>query len=72
MLGAVRTVTYGSDSFRHNEWDKATAHFLIKVANKSSIPKIHLKLLQMPNIIVLVRLIGNFDLSAMAVLILRT
>jgi len=47
---------------------KATAHFLIKVANKSSIPKIHLKLLQMPNIIVLVRLIGNFDLSAMAVL----
>ena len=28
MLGATRTVTYGNDSFRHKEWDKATGVFV--------------------------------------------
>jgi uncharacterized membrane protein YozB (DUF420 family) len=28
VLGATRTVTYGSDAFRHKEWDKATGVFL--------------------------------------------
>jgi len=28
VLGAVRTVTYGSDAFRHKEWDKATGVFI--------------------------------------------
>ena len=28
VLGATRTVTYGNDSFRHKEWDKATGVFV--------------------------------------------
>ena len=28
VLGASRTVTYGNDSFRHKEWDKATGVFV--------------------------------------------
>ncbi len=28
VLGANRTVTYGNDSFRHKEWDKATGVFV--------------------------------------------
>ncbi|UCC58379.1 MAG: hypothetical protein JSW14_00130 [Candidatus Bathyarchaeum sp.] len=28
VLGASRTVTYGNDSFRHKEWDKATGMFV--------------------------------------------
>ena len=28
VLGATRTVTYGSDSLRHKEWDKATGVFI--------------------------------------------
>jgi hypothetical protein len=28
VLGAIRTVTYGNDSFRHKEWDKATGVFV--------------------------------------------
>ena len=28
LLGATRTVTYGNDSFRHKEWDKATGVFV--------------------------------------------
>lgn len=28
VLGAIRTVTYGNDSFRHKEWDKATGIFV--------------------------------------------
>ena len=28
VLGANRTVTYGKDSFRHKEWDKATGVFI--------------------------------------------
>ena len=28
VLGAIRTVTYGEDSFRHKEWDKATGIFV--------------------------------------------
>ncbi|MFC1486848.1 hypothetical protein ACFLRN_04075 [Thermoproteota archaeon] len=28
VLGASRTVTYGDDSFRHKEWDKATGVFV--------------------------------------------
>ncbi len=28
VLGAGRTVTYGNDSFRHKEWDKATGVFV--------------------------------------------
>jgi hypothetical protein len=28
VMGATRTVTYGSDSFRHKTWDKATGVFL--------------------------------------------
>lgn len=28
VLGASRTVTYGSDAFRHKEWDKATGVFI--------------------------------------------
>ncbi len=28
VLGASRTVTYGNDTFRHKEWDKATGMFI--------------------------------------------
>lgn len=28
VLGATRTITYGNDSFRHKEWDKATGVFV--------------------------------------------
>ena len=28
VLGAIRTVTYGNDSFRHKEWDKVTGVFV--------------------------------------------
>jgi hypothetical protein len=28
VLGATRTVTYGNDSLRHKEWDKATGVFV--------------------------------------------
>jgi uncharacterized membrane protein YozB (DUF420 family) len=28
VLGAIRTVTYGNDSFRHKEWDMATGVFV--------------------------------------------
>src|SRR3990172_11453040 len=28
VLGASRTVTYGNDSLRHKEWDKATGVFV--------------------------------------------
>ena len=28
VLGASRTITYGNDSFRHKEWDKATGVFV--------------------------------------------
>ena len=28
VFGALRTVTYGSDHFRHKEWDKATGVFI--------------------------------------------
>ncbi|HSV50177.1 MAG TPA: hypothetical protein VLH35_07650 [Candidatus Acidoferrales bacterium] len=28
VLGAVRTITYGNDTFRHKEWDKATGVFV--------------------------------------------
>jgi hypothetical protein len=28
VLGAIRTVTYGNDSFRHKKWDKATGVFV--------------------------------------------
>lgn len=41
VLGATRTVTYGNDSLRHKEWDKATGMFigssehLVNVTNKA-------------------------------------
>jgi hypothetical protein len=41
VLGASRTVTYGNDSLRHKQWDKATGMFigssehLVNVTNKA-------------------------------------
>ncbi|MGD0995483.1 MAG: Lrp/AsnC family transcriptional regulator [Candidatus Bathyarchaeia archaeon] len=46
---------------------KALAHLYIKVSNRSKIPEIYSQLLQIPNLIVIIRFIGSYDLySAIA------
>jgi len=47
---------------------KAMANLRIKAANKSQIPDIRDRLLQIPNLIVIVRYIGTYDLIALVVL----
>jgi hypothetical protein len=41
---------------------KALAHLLIKGANKSTVPEISTKLLQIPNLITLLEIFGDHDL----------
>jgi len=46
---------------------KALAHVYIKVSNRSKMPEIYSQLLEIPNLIVIIRLIGSYDLySALA------
>ena len=41
---------------------KALAHVYIKVSNRSKMPEIYSQLLEIPNLIVVIRLIGSYDL----------
>ncbi len=43
---------------------KALAHFYINVSNRSKMTEIYSQLLKIPNLIVIIRLIGHFDLYA--------
>ena len=47
---------------------KAMAHIFIKAANLSKMPQIQTQLLQMPNVIYTVRLMGTYDLKALIAL----
>ena len=46
----------------------AMAHNFIKVANRSKMPEVYAQVLKIPNVIVVIRLIGTYDLFAIAVL----
>jgi Lrp/AsnC family transcriptional regulator for asnA, asnC and gidA len=46
----------------------AMANLFVKVANRSKMPEIHAQMLQIPNLIVAIRLIGPYDLYATIVL----
>jgi len=46
----------------------AMAHNFIKVGNRSKMPEIYAKVLKIPNMVVAIRLIGSYDLFAIAVL----
>jgi Lrp/AsnC family transcriptional regulator for asnA, asnC and gidA len=47
---------------------KAMMNILIKAANKSEVPQIWAQLLEIPNIVVTIRIIGNYDLLVICVL----
>ena len=47
---------------------KALANLYIKVSNRSKITEIYSQLLQIPNLIVIIRLIGSYDLYTAIVL----
>ena len=47
---------------------KALGNLFIKVSNRSKMPEIYSKLLQIPNIIVIIREMGNYDLYCAVVL----
>jgi Lrp/AsnC family transcriptional regulator for asnA, asnC and gidA len=46
----------------------AMAHNFIKVGNRSKMPEVYASILSIPNVVVVVRLIGTYDLFAIAVL----
>ncbi len=54
------TITVDLNKLGYNAW----AHLLIKMANRSKTPEVCAKLLQVPNIIVVIRYIGTYDFYA--------
>ncbi len=63
-LLTLSTVTVDLNKLGYN----AMAHNFIKVANRSKMPEIYAQVLKIPNVIVVVRLIGTYDLFAIAAL----
>jgi hypothetical protein len=58
------TITVDLNNLGYN----AMASVFVKAANRSKLPEIHAQLLQIPNLIVAIRLIGAYDLYAAIVL----
>jgi Lrp/AsnC family transcriptional regulator for asnA, asnC and gidA len=63
-LLTLSTVTVDLNKLGYN----AMAHNFIKVANRSKMPEVYAQILKIPNVIVVIRLIGTYDLFAIAVL----
>jgi Lrp/AsnC family transcriptional regulator for asnA, asnC and gidA len=63
LLG-LSTITLDLTKLGYN----AMAHNFIKVANRSKMPEIYSKILQLPNTIVIIRMIGAYDLMTINVL----
>jgi DNA-binding Lrp family transcriptional regulator len=63
-LLTLSTITIDLNKLGYN----ALAHFYIKVSNQSKISEINSHLLEIPNLIVIIRLVGSYDLySAIAI-----
>ncbi len=63
-LLTLSTVTVDLNKLGYN----AMAHNFIKVANRSKMPEVYAQVLKIPNVIVVIRLIGTYDLFVIAVL----
>lgn len=63
-LLTLSTVTIDLNKLGYN----AMAHNFIKVANRSKMPEVYAQVLKIPNMVVAIRLIGSYDLFAIAVL----
>jgi DNA-binding Lrp family transcriptional regulator len=63
LLG-LSTITLDLTKLGYN----AMAHNFIKVANRSKMPEVYSKILQLPNTIVIIRMIGAYDLMTINVL----
>jgi Lrp/AsnC family transcriptional regulator for asnA, asnC and gidA len=63
-LLTLSTITVDLNKLGYN----AMAHNFIKVGNRSKMPEVYARILSIPNVVVVIRLIGGYDLFAIAVL----